>query len=218
MLLALLLAVLAFTKNDAAQSTAAAAAAPAGVADSTAPAVVPSAAGGATAASSSSSSSSNPVQPKDPSSADQRKWAYLLRLQQASPRWAAALAAFDAKWPGWRDDAQTAVALSASVPVSGEAMQQLQQQYTDTLELCRALAAAAPLPLVCSNPSCESLARVSEAAAASKRCTGCRCRYCSAACQTADWKRHKHASACLLLERLAHEAAMTSLALAMGSS
>jgi hypothetical protein len=34
------------------------------------------------------------------SSAEHVKWGCLLRLQQCSPRWAAAVAAFDAKWPG----------------------------------------------------------------------------------------------------------------------
>jgi hypothetical protein len=61
------------------------------------------------------------------------------------------------------------------------------------MQLCRALVAAAPLPLVCNNLSCENLAGESEAAIAVKSCAGCRCRYCSAACQAADWKRHKKA-------------------------
>jgi hypothetical protein len=121
------------------------------------------------------------------------QWGYLLRLQEGSPRWAAAFAAFDAKWPDWCHDALSLIARSSSVLNDSEAIEQIQQQYIDTLELCRALAAAAPLPLLCNNPGCESLARVSEAAAASKRCASCKCRYCSVACQTADWKRHKHA-------------------------
>jgi hypothetical protein len=138
------------------------------------------AADGAAAAGSSGSSGS---------SSQQVKWGYLLRLQQASPCWAAAVAAFDAKWPGWHDDAHNAIAGCAG-PISAEAMQQTQQQYTETLELCRALAAAAPLPLLCNNPGCENLARVSEAAATSKRCTRCKCHYCSAVCQKANWEQH----------------------------
>ncbi|KAF6254936.1 hypothetical protein COO60DRAFT_273590 [Scenedesmus sp. NREL 46B-D3] len=67
------------------------------------------------------------------------------------------------------------------------------QLHTDALELCRALVAAVPLPVVCNNPNCESLEGASEAAAASKMCAGCHCRYCSAACQAADWRRHRRA-------------------------
>jgi hypothetical protein len=65
--------------------------------------------------------------------------------------------------------------------------------YSDALVLCKALVAALPLPLVCNNPGCETLGGVSEVASARKVCAGCRCRYCSAACQAADWKRHKKA-------------------------
>jgi hypothetical protein len=63
----------------------------------------------------------------------------------------------------------------------------------EAVGLCRALADAAPITVVCNNPSCENLAGVSEAAASCKACPGCRCRYCSAACYRADWRRHKHA-------------------------
>jgi hypothetical protein len=67
------------------------------------------------------------------------------------------------------------------------------QLYTDAIQFCRAMVAAASLPVVCNNPSCERLDGISEAAAAGKLCAGCRCRYCSAACQAADWRRHKRA-------------------------
>ncbi|KAF6251993.1 hypothetical protein COO60DRAFT_568147 [Scenedesmus sp. NREL 46B-D3] len=129
----------------------------------------------------SSSSGSQPV-----------KWGYLLRLQQSHPRWAAAVAK--------RHSADERLALQ---PGLGEecgdahdgdlAAVDVSQQYADILELCRALAAAAPLLVVCNHPGCANLAGVSEAAAASKACAGCRCRYCSAACQAADWRRHKRA-------------------------
>jgi hypothetical protein len=118
-------------------------------------------------------------------------WGYLLRLQQTSSRWAAATAAFDAKWPlfGTRklaDWGNVTAAVAAATPA------EVEQQLADCLTLCRALIAAAPLPVACSNPSCANLAGVGEAAAASKKCKDCRCRYCSAACQTDDWKQHKH--------------------------
>jgi hypothetical protein len=115
------------------------------------------------------------------SSGQQVKWGYLLHLQQCSPRWAAAAAAFDAKW-------QKNGMLPATV-----AAQQFTQLYQDAVCLCRALVDAAPITVVCNNPGCESLADVSEAAASCKACPGCKCRYCSAACYKADWKRHKHA-------------------------
>jgi hypothetical protein len=126
-----------------------------------------------------SSSSSNHHQ--------QVKWGYLLRLQQASPRWAAAVVAFDAKWPGWEGVAER------DLPASATAAEQLTELYRDAAGLCRTLAAAAPITVVCNNPSCEILAGVSEAAASCKACAGCSCRYCSVACQRADWKRHKQA-------------------------
>jgi hypothetical protein len=134
-------------------------------------------------------SSSSTAAGQRSSNHQQLKWGCLLRLQHASPRWAAALAAFDAKWRGWRDHAEGLRIEEAS----SEALQQVEQQYTDALQLSRALAAAAPLPILCNNPGCENLAGVSEAAAACKLCAGCRCRYCSAACHVADRKRHRHA-------------------------
>jgi hypothetical protein len=117
----------------------------------------------------------------------QVKWGYLLRLQQASPRWAAAVAAFDVKWPGCKALAE------GDLPASAAAAAQLVELYDDAVGLCRTLAAAAPITVACNNPSCESLAGVSKAAASCKACAGCSCRYCSVACQKADWKRHKGA-------------------------
>jgi hypothetical protein len=70
------------------------------------------------------------------------------------------------------------------------AAEQHTQQYAAAVGLCRALAAAAPLPVGCNNPSCGNTEGAGEAAAASKACIGCRC---SVACQRADWKRHKGA-------------------------
>uniref|UniRef100_A0A383VL02 Uncharacterized protein n=1 Tax=Tetradesmus obliquus TaxID=3088 RepID=A0A383VL02_TETOB len=90
------------------------------------------------------------------SSAQQVSWGYLLQLQQHSRRGAAAVAAFDAKWPGWQSDLGT-FALGAAM--NDELRLRIEQQYTDALELCRALAAAAQLPLVCNNPACERLSR-----------------------------------------------------------
>jgi hypothetical protein len=121
------------------------------------------------------------------SAIQQIKWGYLLRLQQCSPQWTAAVAAYEANQPHWEEVEE------GELPSTAAAAGKLSQQYAEAIGLCRALAAAAPLPVVCSNPSCENTERVSEAAAASKACAGCRCRYCSVACQRADWKRHKHA-------------------------
>uniref|UniRef100_A0A383VUM1 MYND-type domain-containing protein n=1 Tax=Tetradesmus obliquus TaxID=3088 RepID=A0A383VUM1_TETOB len=153
---------------------------------------------GPTAAASSSSSNSNSsrtlpaASSSSRSSSQQIKWSHLLQVHLISPEWAAAVAAFIAKWPRFckihldllhaeLEDGAVLVVLA------------VEQQYADAVELCRTLVAAAPLPVVCNNPGCEDLADVSEAAACCKACAGCRCRYCSVACQKADWKRHKHA-------------------------
>jgi hypothetical protein len=137
--------------------------------------------------SSSSTGSASIESSSSSSSLEQAKWCYLLRLQQCSPRWAAAVAAFDAKWPGWEGVAE------GDLPASAAAAAQLVELFDDAIGLCKVLAAAAPITVVCNNPSCESLDGVSEAAASCKACAGCSCRYCSVACQRADWKRHKQA-------------------------
>jgi hypothetical protein len=131
-------------------------------------------AGSAAAVSGSAASSSTS------SSMGQAKWTYLIEVQ-CSKEWTEAAAAFDSKWPDSLDVQQL------EEPVD------LGQLYADVLQLCKALAAAAPLPLVCNAPSCENLTGLSESAAAVKSCAGCCCRYCSAACQAADWRRHKKA-------------------------
>jgi hypothetical protein len=109
----------------------------------------------------------------------------LLRLQQRSPQWAAAVAAYEANQPNWLE------VQAGALPSTAAAAEQHSQQYAEAVGLCRALVAAAPLPVVCNNPSCGNIDGLGEAAAASKTCTGCRCRYCSVACQKADWKQHK---------------------------
>jgi hypothetical protein len=146
------------------------------------------AAGDSAAAAAAASASAASTSDSSGSSASQQvKWGYLLRLQQCSPQWAAAVAAYEANQPIWQEIQDMAL------PSSAAAAAQLSQQYADAIGLCKALAAAAPLPILCNNPSCGNTEGVSEAAAASKRCSGCKCRYCSAACQKADWKRHKEA-------------------------
>jgi hypothetical protein len=137
---------------------------------------------GIAGSSSGSSSNSNGIR-----AGQQLKWGYLLHLQQCSPQWAAAVAAYEASQPHWEEE--NAVVL----PSTAAAAEQHSRQYAEAIGLCRALAAAAPLPIVCNNPSCGNTEGLSEAAAASKACAGCRCRYCSVACQKADWKRHKDA-------------------------
>uniref|UniRef100_A0A383VY06 phytol kinase n=1 Tax=Tetradesmus obliquus TaxID=3088 RepID=A0A383VY06_TETOB len=137
----------------------------------------------ASPSSSSSSSSSN----------QQTKWGHLLQLPLINPTWAAAAAAFNTKWNSY-DWGQLQEQLFSVDASEAETAQQL---YQDVLQLCRALVAAAPITVVCNNPSCTTLAGVSEAAASCKACGRCGCRYCSVACQRADWRRHKQACQCM---------------------
>jgi hypothetical protein len=137
---------------------------------------------GSTSSSIASTSNSN-----GSSAGQQVKWGYLLCLQQCSPQWAAAVAAYEANQQNWEGFNARAMCTTAA------AAEQHSQLYAEAIDLCRALVAAAPLPVVCNNPVCENTEGVSEAAAACKACAGCRCRYCSVACQRADWIRHKGA-------------------------
>jgi hypothetical protein len=127
------------------------------------------------------------------------RWGYLLQLQEASPQWAAAVQSFVDKGfdqllatGSCHDDVEEQCVEAGAGSSADKDAHQAAQLFEGVVELFKALAAAALLPVVCNNPSCESLASVSEAAAAGKLCAGCRCRYCSAACQQADWRRHKH--------------------------
>jgi hypothetical protein len=161
----------------------------------------------AAAASASSGSSA-----EGSSSSDmQVKWGYLSHVLCSSD-WTQTVAVFDNRWPDMRavldrhrqaseqvsaDSSSSSSSSSRTNANAGITQQQaaddVSQLYSDALELCRALVAATPLPLVCNNPGCETITGVSEASVARKVCAGCRCRYCSAACQTADWRRHKRA-------------------------
>jgi hypothetical protein len=166
-------------------------------------------------ATASSSSSSNSLQAGSSNSCSssssdmQVKRGCLLQLLRSSD-WADTVTAFDGQWPDLpavldrhqQGIEQVSVGSSSSSSSTsnvnaGNAQQQaadnISQLYADALELCRTVVAAAPLPLVCNNLGCENMAGASEADAARKVCVGCRCRYCSAACQAADWRRHKRA-------------------------
>jgi hypothetical protein len=128
------------------------------------------------------------------SSSELVRWGYLLQLQQASSQWAAAMQSFtDEGFDKVLEMCTEAGAGSSADRDVHNTTCQRSQLLEGAMQLLKALAAAAPLPVVCNNPSCKNLAAMSEAAAAGKRCASCRCRYCSVACQQADWRRHKHA-------------------------
>jgi hypothetical protein len=147
-----------------------------------------------------SSSSSN-------SSSPPLYWLHLLRLHD-SRKLNATFSAFRRVWtPAQataviRDNTVTGIQDTPGGPpaagkitaaVSSQQMTQMRQLYHDSLAICRAVTARAPLPVVCNNPGCGELSGVSEAAAARYVCAGCGCRYCSAACQAAGWRSHKKA-------------------------
>jgi hypothetical protein len=86
------------------------------------------------------------------------------------------------------DDSAVAAAAHSS---KKEAMNKI---YSAALQFCRVLAGAAPLPHLCNNLGCSSLAAGgTEAAAAVKVCSGCGAWYCSAGCAAAHWRQHKKA-------------------------
>jgi hypothetical protein len=148
------------------------------------------------------------------------KWAYLQHLQQHSS-WLEAAAAFNTNWPNvtvdidrleYEDCTPTSSSSSGgtgNVEAGSTGMHSSHQPvnidklHADALQLCRALVAAAPLPLVCNNLSCNNFVGSSETQAAAKVCAGCRCRYCSAACQAADWRQHRTACKSMVAAELA---------------
>jgi hypothetical protein len=101
----------------------------------------------------SSNSSSNSKGPSIDSSSSrdsqQAKWGHLLRLQQYSPQWAAAAAAFSTKWHNiyWQS--------MSNWKATGSSLteERIDQLYADALGLCKVLIAAAPLTVVCNNPT-----------------------------------------------------------------
>uniref|UniRef100_A0A383WD05 MYND-type domain-containing protein n=1 Tax=Tetradesmus obliquus TaxID=3088 RepID=A0A383WD05_TETOB len=123
------------------------------------------------------------------SSSQQVYWGYLLHLRQSSHEWAAAVSSFEAGFGKlFEENSEPSTLAEQGGQLFTESL-----LYRGSVELCRALAAAAPLPVVCNSLNCQKLAGVSEAAAVGKACAGCMCRYCSPACQTDDWRRHKRA-------------------------
>jgi hypothetical protein len=145
--------------------------------------------------SSSSDSSSSVHGSRSSSSSKQVRWSYLLRLQQSSPKWAAAVAAIHHKQPRFAQHDQSGSDQHAATSSSGldcDDVALVQQQYDDALQLLRALVAAAPVTVGCSSLACQNLAGVRDTAAAESRCSRCKCcHYCSTACQVADWLLHK---------------------------
>jgi hypothetical protein len=137
-----------------------------------------------------SGSSAASAQVDGSSSSEHVKWSCLLHLQESDPQWAAAAAGFASHWHAFDWRCLNNLQLFTPAPAAQHALQVL---YEDALQLCRTLTDAAPITVVCNNPSCQNLACVREAALACKACTGCGCRYCSVVCQRADWKRHKPA-------------------------
>jgi hypothetical protein len=144
------------------------------------------------------------------------RWAYLLQLARskklatASDEMASAASHFDEfvksldvteSSPSQADDqAPSETAASAAQNrqqadgVDDEYDQAMNAMYSAALQFCRVLAGAAPLPHLCNNLGCSSLAAGStEAAAAVKVCSGCGAWHCSAGCAAAHWRQHKKA-------------------------
>jgi hypothetical protein len=105
-------------------------------------------------------------------------WPYLLQLR-AAPKLVKAV-----------ESMLTSTTTSSS---SSSCSTEQQQQVENLLAFCGVAIAAVPLPEVCNNPSCQCCDGLSEAAAATKVCSGCGTRYCSRQCQEGDWRQHKAA-------------------------
>lgn len=101
---------------------------------------------------------------------------------------------------GWRQQVGQLLAAGLAVPPSvPELLDQaefalLEQRLDPTDESALAELELALGQLQCANLRCPNVAGCSEAEQQGKRCARCgMVRYCSAACQRADWKRHKRA-------------------------
>jgi hypothetical protein len=144
---------------------------------------------------SSSSCSSNSI------TAGGVQWAYLLQLRR-SKKLAAAVQLMDSTFNDRRTELCKSVFMGAewledraspAAAVQGR-QEHMQDMYSAALQFCRVLAGAAPLPHLCNNLGCSSLAAGgTEAAAAVKVCSGCGAWYCSAGCAAAHWRQHKKA-------------------------
>jgi hypothetical protein len=96
--------------------------------------------------------------------------------------------------PAQADDQAAAGGATAAAAAAGSRRQAKDEMCSGALQFCRVLAGAAPLPHLCNNLGCSSLAAGgTEAAAAVKVCSGCGAWYCSAGCAAAHWRQHKKA-------------------------
>jgi hypothetical protein len=149
--------------------------------------VEPAADGAATAQTAAPNTQGSQSSSSSSSSSRTVRWQHLLRLHESRKLMAAVTAL------RWAPGHIVPLIVSDALRVSSREQMHLRQMYQDAMDVCRSLVAVAPLPVVCNNPQCKALHRVSDAAAARYVCAGCGCRYCSAACQAAGWRSHKKA-------------------------
>jgi hypothetical protein len=135
------------------------------------------------------------------SSAGRVRWVYLLPEQLLrSKKLAAAIDEFEADTLELNQANQDKCASASDAAIDHqevsrqESAKRRQKMQNSGLQLCRVLAGAAPLPQLCNNLCCSSLAAGgTEAAAAVKVCSGCGAWYCTASCAAAHWRQHKKA-------------------------
>jgi hypothetical protein len=145
------------------------------------------------------------VQPCSSNSSDSSgrvRWAYLLQLAR-SKKLATAFDEMASTALHYDEVVMSTIARKsnpaqandqAACEVAHSRKQATAQMYSVVLHFCRVLAGAAPLPHLCNNLGCSSLAAGgTEAAAAVKVCSGCGAWYCSAGCAAAHWRQHKKA-------------------------
>jgi uncharacterized membrane protein YgcG len=135
------------------------------------------------------------------STAEGVQWVYLLQLRR-SKKLQAAAQVMDSTFNDSRTELCKSVFMgtewledraSPAAAVQGR-REHMQDMYSAALQFCRVLAGAVPLPHLCNNLGCSSLAAGrTEAAAAVKVCSGCGAWYCSAGCAAAHWRQHKKA-------------------------